>query len=163
MLPPTDPDILSLLPHRPPFLWVDRVLSLSGDAIETVKEIPADLPLFQGHFPGHPVMPGVLLCEAVFQSGAILIGAAAGRHGEAGERFKGGVPLLTRIKEARFKREVRPGDTIHIRVRLLERVGNGWFLKGKVTVNGNTAVRVEFGCTLADSPDRPPDPTGVKT
>ena len=67
-------EISSLIPHRAPFLWVDKIISFAGDTIVTEKTIPADLDIFSGHYPGNPIMPGVLLCEAIFQSGALLIG-----------------------------------------------------------------------------------------
>ena len=138
-------EILALIPHRPPFLWVDRIVCREPDRIETEKLIPADLELLQGHYPGHPLMPGVLLCEAIFQSGALMIAAA--RDGAEGQ---GGMPVLTRIANAKFKREVQPGEVINITVRLKERVGQAWFMKGKLTVGGQTAVIVEFACALAE-------------
>ncbi len=64
----------TLIPHRAPFLWVDKIISFADDTIVTEKMIPADLDIFSGHYPGNPIMPGVLLCEAIFQSGALLIG-----------------------------------------------------------------------------------------
>jgi len=129
------------IPHRPPFLWLDRVLELSDTSIVAEKEISADLEVFDGHYPDYPLMPGVLLCEAVFQAGALLIG----------EMVKGelsGVPVLTRILGAKFKREVRPGNTIEIRAALKEKLGPAWFLKGSVRVGGKVAVQVEFACAL---------------
>jgi len=138
-----DPFILDRIPHRPPFLWLDRVLEISGEAIRAETTIPPDLALFQGHYPDYPLMPGVLLCEAVFQAGALLIGELM--RGEE-KAQGGGVPVLTRILGAKFKREVRPGDTLEIAARLVERMGPAWLLKGSVRVGGKTAVQVEFAC-----------------
>ena len=135
--------ITDRIPHRPPFLWLDRVLEEGADSLVAEKAIPEDLELFQGHYPGYPLMPGVLLCEAVFQAGALLLAgqeAAAGRQGR---------PVLTRILGAKFKREVRPGDTIRIQVRISERVGPAWFMKGSVRVRDQVAVQVEFACALS--------------
>ena len=134
--------ITERIPHRPPFLWVDRVVELNGDSLTAEKMVPADLELFAGHYPGYPLMPGVLLCEAVFQAGAVLLAEMAG------DAAGGGVPVLVRINGARFKREVRPGDALTIRVRLIEQVGPAWFMKGSVRVSGRTAVQVEFACAM---------------
>lgn len=138
--------ILALIPHRPPFLWVDRIVSREAGRIETEKLIPADLELFKGHYPDHPLMPGVLLCEAIFQSGALLIAAA-----QAGGAGRGGVPVLTRINSAKFKREVHPGDLVAISVVVQEKIGPAWFMSGKLTVGGKTAVTVEFACALVEN------------
>jgi 3-hydroxyacyl-[acyl-carrier-protein] dehydratase len=140
-----DPSILDLLPHRPPFLWVDRIVSRGQDHLVAEKDIPTDLDLFQGHFPGQPIMPGVLLCEAVFQAGAMLLALAAAEN-----RPTTALPVLTRIHNARFKRQVMPGDTITLDVRIIDREGGAWFLKGKVEVGGKKAVSVEFACTMLD-------------
>jgi 3-hydroxyacyl-[acyl-carrier-protein] dehydratase len=135
--------ITSRIPHRPPFLWLDRILEISGETIRAEKTISADLDVFKGHYPDYPLMPGVLLCEAVFQAGALLIGEMVKDEGPMA-----GVPVLTRITGAKFKREVRPGDTIEIRATLKEKLGPAWFLKGSVRVNGKVAVQVEFACAL---------------
>lgn len=135
--------ITSRIPHRPPFLWLDRVVELSTDSILAEKKISPDLDVFKGHYPDYPLMPGVLLCEAVFQAGALLIGEMVKGEGELS-----GVPVLTRILGAKFKREVRPGDTIEIRAALKEKLGPAWFLKGSVRVGGKVAVQVEFACAL---------------
>jgi len=135
--------ITGRIPHRPPFLWLDRVVELAGESIRAEKTIPADLDLFKGHYPDYPLMPGVLLCEAVFQAGALLVGELL-----AGKEGLSGVPVLTRIIGAKFKREVRPGDTIEIRAALKEQLGPAWFLKGSVRVSGKVAVQVEFACAL---------------
>jgi len=140
--------ITDRIPHRPPFLWLDRVLEMKEDSIRAEKKIPHDLDLFKGHYPGYPLMPGVLLCESVFQAGAILIGELQSRDNENPGKQAAGVPVLARILGARFKREVRPGDVIELRVRLKERLGPAWILKGSVRVRGRVAAQVEFSCAL---------------
>ncbi len=140
----TDKDFITgRIPHRPPFLWLDRVLELTGESIRAEKTIPADLDIFTGHYPDYPLMPGVLLCEAVFQAGALLVGELL-----KSEQDRSGVPVLTRINGAKFKREVRPGDTIEIRAALKEQLGPAWFFKGSVRVGGKVAVQVEFACAM---------------
>lgn len=143
-----DQFILDRIPHRPPFLWLDRVVEITGETIRVEKTVPTDLDLFQGHYPQYPLMPGVLLCEAVFQAGALLIGELSRREtGEAeGSAESSGVPVLTRILGAKFKREVRPGDVLDVAATLVERMGPAWILKGSVRVGGKIAVQVEFAC-----------------
>lgn len=138
--------ICRLIPHRPPFLWVDRIIGQEGDAIETEKTIPAELDIFKGHYPDYPIMPGVLLCEAAFQSGALLMAMAS----QNSKKKANTLPVLARIQEAKFKREVKPGDTIRIKVKIVEREGPAVFFKGKVMVSGKTAVKVKFVCTMTD-------------
>ncbi len=135
--------IMERIPHRPPFLWLDRVLELSTEAIRAETEFPLDLTLCQGHYPNYPLLPGVILCEAIFQAGAVLISERLIEQAQAQ-----GVPVLTRILAAKFKREVRPGDRVDIRANLKEVLGSVWFLKGSVQLGGKTAVQVEFACTL---------------
>jgi 3-hydroxyacyl-[acyl-carrier-protein] dehydratase len=148
-----NPEIYQSIPHRPPFLWVDKIISLAAESIETEKFISPDLDVFKGHYPDYPIMPGVLLCEAVFQSGALLM-ADNLRRMESSPSQTGLMPVLTRIKGAKFKREVKPGDTIRIQVKVDESVGNVWFFKGKVTVDDKTVLKVDFGCALVDSPEQ---------
>jgi len=142
-------EILALIPHRPPFLWVDRIVSREPERIETEKLIPADLELFAGHYPGHPLMPGVLLCEAIFQAGALLI--AGTMAGEGHDNSK--IPVLTRIANAKFRHQVHPGDRVRIAVTIRERVGPAWFMKGKLAVDDRTAVSVEFACAMVEKLD----------
>lgn len=138
-------DIHALIPHRDPFLWVDRIVELGEDAIVAEKRFTSDLTLYQGHYPHHPITPGVILCEAIFQAGAILI---AHRLRDEGVGVQG-IPVLTRIYNAKFKRQVPPDSLVTLEARLLERVGPAWVLKGKARVNGKSAVTVEFACTEA--------------
>lgn len=142
--------IRSRIPHRPPFLWLDRVEAITEEGIQATKRIPEDLDILQGHYPDYPIMPGVLLCEAVFQAGAVYISEMQHSHQTAGDPPVGseGVPVLTRILGARFKREVKPGDNIEIQARLTEKLAGAWFMKGSVKLGGKVAVQVEFACAL---------------
>jgi 3-hydroxyacyl-[acyl-carrier-protein] dehydratase len=140
-------EITSLIPHRAPFLWVDTIISFADDTIVTEKTIPTDLDIFTGHYPGNPIMPGVLLCEAIFQSGALLMG----KMGAVKNADVAALPVLTRINSAKFKRSVRPGDTVRIQVKMSETISSVSFFKGKMTVGGKTAVQVDFACTMGFS------------
>lgn len=142
-----DLKITDLIPHRPPFLWVDTMVEYDASSLVTEKYIPEDLDVFQGHYPDHPILPGVLLCEAVFQTGALLI-ALLLKDSDSKKPITG-VPVLTRIEGVKFKRPVGPGDTIRMKVRLKETLGNAWFLKGTLRIHGKVAVQVDFACTLA--------------
>jgi 3-hydroxyacyl-[acyl-carrier-protein] dehydratase len=134
-------EILNAIPHRPPFLFVDRIVELSGTKIRTTKEIRPDEPVFEGHYPGQPIMPGALICESIFQTGAVLLSKMMGGVGE-------GVPVLTRINNAKFKSIVKPGSTLDIEAELVEKVSNAYYMKGKASVAGRTSVTVEFTVTL---------------
>ncbi len=139
-----DIKVTDLIPHRPPFLWVDTMLEYDGSSLLTEKYIPEDLDVFQGHYPDHPILPGVLLCEALFQTGALLIALLLQESDNHGH----GVPVLTRIEGVRFKRPVGPGDTIRMKVVFKESLSSAWFLKGTLRVNEKVAVQVDFACTL---------------
>lgn len=135
-------EVLNAIPHRPPFLFVDRVVELGPTTIKTAREIKVSEPFFAGHYPGHPIMPGVLICESIFQTGAILLSTMVGDMDR-------GTPVLTRINSAKFKNIVRPGSTLDIEAELVEKVSNAYFMKGKASVGGKTSVTVEFTVTLA--------------
>ena len=134
--------IEALLPHRPPFLFVDRVIAHEGDTLTAEWDVPSDLPAFTGHFPGEPVLPGVLISEFTFQAGAILIYATS--HDD---KASPGIPVLTRIQDARFKKIVRPGETLRAEVRITERLGMARYVTGKVTSAGKLVARID--CVLA--------------
>jgi len=134
-------EVLKAIPHRPPFLFVDKVVEVTDSRIRTAKQISAEEPFFKGHYPGNPIMPGVLVCEAIFQSGAILLSRIAGDVGE-------GTPVLTRVTNAKFKNIVKPGAVLEMEAELVERVSNAFFLKGKASVAGKTVVTVEFAVSL---------------
>jgi 3-hydroxyacyl-[acyl-carrier-protein] dehydratase len=135
--------IEALIPHREPFLWLDEVLELSETLVRARKRVAEDLEIFRGHYPDFPVLPGVLLCEAVFQAGAVLIASG-------GDIPEGHVPVVTRQHETRFRRMVRPGEVLDIEARLDETLGGAWFLSGTVRVDGQVAVRLQFACTAAE-------------
>ena len=143
------------IPHREPFLWIDSVTEISPNRLLAKKTISPDLDIFKGHYPQYPIMPGVILCEAVFQAGAILLAEilSKGDKEDQPETGEGSFPVLTRIQNAKFKREVYPGDIIDIEVSLSERVSNAWFLKGRVLVKGKVAVKVDYACTVSKAPN----------
>ncbi|MCA9114424.1 MAG: 3-hydroxyacyl-ACP dehydratase FabZ [Planctomycetaceae bacterium] len=138
-------EIQQYIPHRPPFLWLDEVTDISEKRITALKHVSESLDVFQGHYPGFPVLPGVLQCEMAMQAAAILI--AKNDPPEAGK-----VPVATRMNSVQFRRMIKPGETVQIDVELTEKLGQAWFLTGKVSVDGKVATRLEFACTLADAP-----------
>jgi 3-hydroxyacyl-[acyl-carrier-protein] dehydratase len=138
--------ILASIPHRPPFLLVDEIVEQSEMKIVGLKRFTGDEDFFKGHYPAFPLVPGVLLCEAAMQCGAVLLSQFI-----AGEDNKK-IPVATRMNDIRFKRMVRPGETIRIEVELVERLADAFFMKAKVTVENQIAVRLEFACALTESP-----------
>jgi len=121
-------------------LLVDEVLQRSENEIRCSKTFHEDDFFVQGHFPGQPIVPGVILCECALQCGAILL---ASQKGEAND-----LPVATRMDSVKFKKLVRPGDVITIDVKLNEVVSTAYFLTGKITVDGKLAARLDFACTL---------------
>src|SRR4030043_133668 len=136
--------ILRAIPHRPPFLFVDKIVEVTETRIKATKEIKPSESFFEGHYPGNPIMPGVLICESIFQTGAILLSNIIGYSGD-------GTPVLTRINNAKFKNMVKPGDILEMEAEMLERVSNAFFLKGKASVAGKTVVTVELAFILVKS------------
>ncbi len=135
-------EILDSIPHRPPFLLVDTIVERTEASIVCEKTFTADEYFFAGHYPDFPLVPGVLLCEAAMQAGAILLAAFVDETHKA--------PVATRMNDVRFKRMVRPGETVRIEIELTERLADAFFMKAKVTVEGKQAVRFEFACALAE-------------
>ena len=136
-------DFLDYMPQREPFLFVDRVVAVTDNSIKTEKQVKADEPFFAGHFPGRPIMPGVLICEAVFQSSSILMSRRAGVPSND-ER----IPLITRISNVKLKRVVLPGDLMEVEVKLKEIVGQAAYMAGKVKVGEKIVLTVEFTAML---------------
>ncbi len=137
-------EILKAIPHRPPFLFVDKIIEITDTKIKATRKVSPQEEYFKGHYPGNPIMPGVLICEAIFQSGAILLSRIIGQVDD-------GVPVLVRINNARFKSMVKPGDTLELEAEVVEKVSSAYFLKGKASVDGRTAATVEFAVTLANN------------
>jgi 3-hydroxyacyl-[acyl-carrier-protein] dehydratase len=135
--------ILAAIPHRPPFLLVDEIVEWTEARIVCTKVFSGKEEFFAGHYPGYPLVPGVLLCEAAMQSGAILLS----RLFKAEENK---IPVAAKMKDVRFKRMVRPGELMRMEVELIERMADIFFLRAKVTVDGAVAVRFEFACTATD-------------
>ena len=140
----TRDDIQQTIPHRDPFLWLDEIVELTDSKIRAKKFLAPDLPLFNGHYPQFPVFPGVLQVEAALQAGAVLIAKST-------TVAPGKVPVATRLNNVQFRRMCRPGETLDIEVELTERMSNAFFLTGKVSVNGQVSVRLEFACAAADA------------
>ncbi len=140
--------LLASIPHRPPFLFVDEVVEVGAQRIVTKKYVDPGADFFRGHYPGRPVMPGVLICECCFQAGALLMAYRIG-----GMNRSDGVPVLTRIQDARFKQIVRPGQTLEVEVTLDDELDRAYYMTGRALVEGKVAVRVTFCCMLAKEED----------
>ena len=137
--------ILERLPHRYPFLLVDRVLDVvPGKSIVAVKNVSANEAFFQGHFPGHPVMPGVLVIEAMAQAGGLLA------YETIAEDEDIWILYLVGIEETRFKQTVRPGDQLVLRVELAKRRHNLWRFTATAEVDGKLVAEAEI--LMADGP-----------
>jgi 3-hydroxyacyl-[acyl-carrier-protein] dehydratase len=132
-------EIFKYLPHRYPFLLVDRISEIKGnEKIVGFKNVSFNENFFQGHFPNHPVMPGVLVCEAMAQLAAILVHSARGGM-EANKVF-----VLTGLDKVKFKRTVEPGDQLHMEVALIKRRGDFWKMQGVAMVDGKVAAQAEI-------------------
>lgn len=137
-------EILKRIPQRDPFLYIEKIIEKSEDTITTSKKITGKEDFFKGHFPGNPIMPGVLLCEAAFQTGALLMSYIM----EGG--LEGKTAVVSRIKSAKFKNMVRPGDEIIIKAKLDEQIDNAAFINAKILVESKTVLQISFACTLVD-------------
>jgi 3-hydroxyacyl-[acyl-carrier-protein] dehydratase len=129
--------VLGLLPHRYPFLLVDRILALEKGRVETIKNVTFNEPYFAGHFPEHPVMPGVLIVEALAQSAAILALSEVG--GDPSRLF-----MLTGLDKVRFRRRVIPGDQLHMEVKLVKYHRPLWRMHAEARVGDELAAEAEL-------------------
>ena len=133
-------EIRKYLPHRYPFLLIDKVVAVEkGQSLTAIKNVTANEPFFNGHFPIAPVMPGVLIVEALAQASGILIFQTIGRYPEYDELF-----YLAGINNTRFKRMVVPGDVLQLDIELLRKAHGLWKFKGTASVEGEVACTTEF-------------------
>lgn len=136
-------EIMNILPHRYPFLLIDRILELEpAKSARGLKNVTINEPFFAGHFPGHPIMPGVLIIEAMAQVGGVLAFKSAGVANKA-VYFMG-------IDNARFRKPVVPGDTVEFVLTVTKSRGVIWVFKGEAFVAGNMVAEAELMATIVD-------------
>lgn len=132
------------IPHRPPFLFVDAIVVAEDRRIVTRWFADPASEFFRGHYPGRPIVPGVLLCECCFQAGALLVARRSGAFSDGAR-----IPVVTRISDARFRRMMEPGQTAEVEVTLDEELDEAYYLTGRVTVEHQSAARIGFACMAA--------------
>lgn len=151
------PTVASVLPHRYPFLLVDRVVEISaGKRIVALKNVTINEPFFVGHFPDHPLMPGVLICEAVVQAGGILARSSVDPAEEPPAPSPHRLAMLTGLNHVRFRRQVVPGDQLLMEVEILRRRGTFWKMQGTARVDGQVAAELEFTVVDVDAESETP-------
>jgi 3-hydroxyacyl-[acyl-carrier-protein] dehydratase len=136
-------EISQLLPHRYPMLMVDRIVEMSEDSIVGLKNVTVNEPHFTGHFPGFPVMPGVLIIEAMAQVAGILVGKLA-------PHTRGKVMFLASVDEAKFRKPVVPGDQLRIEMKMLRLKHTVAKMQGLATVDGQVVAEATLMCKLTD-------------
>lgn len=138
-------DIMKMIPHRYPILLVDRVVDYKeGEYAVGLKNVSFNEPHFQGHFPGVPVMPGVLIIEAMAQTSAILVVKTLG------EEAQGKIVYFMTIDDARFRKPVTPGDTLHIHVHKIQSRRNVWKFKGEAKIGDTVCAQATFSAMIMD-------------
>lgn len=137
--------IMDMIPHRYPFLMLDRIIAFEpGEQAVGLKNVTINEPHFMGHFPGRPVMPGVMMIEAMAQTAGVLVVATLGTAAEGSDVY------FLSVDNARFRKPVTPGDTLHITVTRQHRRGNVWRFKGEVTVDGGVVAEATFAAMILD-------------
>src|SRR5947209_11471063 len=136
-------EILELLPHRYPMLLVDRVLEITDDSIIGIKNVTFNEPQFTGHFPGYPVMPGVMIIEAMAQTAGILVTVVA-------PHTRGKLMFLASVEEAKFRKPVVPGDQLRIEMKMLRLKTTVAKIRGTATVDGQVVAEATVMCKLID-------------
>jgi beta-hydroxyacyl-ACP dehydratase FabZ len=144
-------EIRAILPHRYPFLLVDRIVEMEPERVVGIKNVTFNEPFFMGHFPDFPVMPGVLIVEAMAQTaGVLVLKSMPDRENK--------LVLLVAIDFARFRKPVVPGDTLRMEMTIVKRKASVAKIAGKATVDGQLVAEVEVMCKLADKEEKPPEP-----
>jgi beta-hydroxyacyl-ACP dehydratase FabZ len=133
-------EIKSILPHRPPFLFVDEVMEISEKRIMAKKNVRSDEFFFKGHFPDEPIMPGVLMVEAIAQAGGVMLL----------RKYKKAIPLFMAIENAKFRKIVKPGDTLILEVELIQERGRVVKIVGKARVNDDLACEATILAGIRD-------------
>lgn len=141
-------EIRGILPHRYPFLLVDRIVEMEPERIVGIKNVTNNEPHFTGHFPDFPVMPGVLIIEAMAQTAGVLVLSTIPDRDSK-------LVLLVAIENARFRRPVVPGDTLRMEMKLLKRKATVAKMAGIATVDGVVVAEAEVMCKLADKDEKP--------
>jgi beta-hydroxyacyl-ACP dehydratase FabZ len=142
-------EIQKILPHRYPFLLVDRIVEMEADRVVGIKNVTLNEPFFTGHFPEFPVMPGVLIVEAMAQTaGVLVLKSIAGRDNK--------LVLLVAIDNARFRKLVVPGDTLRMEMTIVKRKASVAKIAGRATVDGQVVAEIEVMCKLADKEEKQP-------
>jgi 3-hydroxyacyl-[acyl-carrier-protein] dehydratase len=136
-------EISRILPHRYPMLMIDRILEINESSIVGLKNITVNEPHFIGHFPGYPVMPGVMIIESMAQVGGILVATVA-------PHTRGRIMFLASVEEAKFRRPVVPGDQLRIKMELIRLKHTVAKMKGEATVDGQVAAEATLMCKLTD-------------
>lgn len=137
--------IMRMIPHRYPMLMVDKVVEMvPGESAVGIKNVTINEPFFQGHFPGQPVMPGVLIIESMAQTAAVLVVHTLGPDAE------GRLVYFMSVDNARFRRPVSPGDTMHVHVTKEKSRGNVWRFAGRVTVSELLCAEASFAAMILD-------------
>ena len=136
-------EIREILPHRYPMLMVDRVVEMTNDSIVGIKNVTANEPHFNGHFPGYPVMPGVLIVEAMAQAAGILVAKLA-------PHTRGRIMFLASVEEAKFRKPVVPGDQLRLEMKMLRLKHTVAKIQGVATVDGQVVAEATLMCKLTD-------------
>jgi len=134
--------IQALIPHRPPFLFVDEIVAIDALTIHGRTYVDPKFDFFQGHYPDFPVLPGVIQCEMTFQTAAVLISTLRATG-------DGRVPVVARLNNTKFRRLVRPGETVDIHVTITDKVKDVYYLTGTVGVGTEISARLDFTVTAA--------------